>query len=515
MNNYANISEERYRELLQLASDSCELIALHDFWEISESKDDEYSLIQFVRDASASLRELYSATYSDKEKKMAKALIDLFSGRVLLSFISFYLPRLLSDKDAPSIEALNAYHNEVLDGLKHSYGEELNFVQECILAMGKEPTPKFADFVPTHLLGKEEILFDNYAVLTIRLIRLLYNDIIEHSSQFHRVITSDGARAIVFGQKALEGASIAIRILESYLFNLLKVKKCHGMLLTMLLSILNSCANIHHNLAVYKSDTAKDGFGRYTQSEVDWHRVQGSVYLARLDAYKRLTEDLVDNDEVISFARKIGASSPPDAALSHLCEFALRIELGDMLLMEYYNDGVCDELLHWFTNYKLLKDTKDEFILSKMSTVADFLLELIDTDDAKYILYHSNFYECMTLEEAYRRRDFASAEKIIKNGYDRYLEISTLSIIYRYDRHAFRSYVKELKRICLERIIRNTADVGTRAGNTFADIYGEDFISELRTLALASISTIDPTDASDERNHDERLTPDWLKKKKK
>jgi len=513
MSENATVSEERYEELIGIAEDSLDLISLPDFWQISDNNSDEYSVIQFAKETCEALRELYSVSYHESDMERARALTELFEGRVLLSFISIYMPRLL-DKGTPLNRGqTNTYHNECLERIKQDYTTELHIIENCILAMGKEPKPKFSSVVPAHLVGKEEMLFDNYAVLTVQAIKFLYLEAVEYASRFHRGIISGRCDAVGFAQESLECSDFAIRLLDGYLLNVIKVKKCQTMLFAMLVTLINSNADVYHNLTAHETDISNVGSSEHSHERAEEYRIKRAVYSSRLAAYVSLINEMSDNTELVDFCKKLVRAGTGDTALSHLCEFALRIKLGDKYIRGYYVDRGCGELLHWFTEYRLLKDTGNRSILSRMSTVADFLLELIDTTDAKYVLYHSNFYECITLEEAYRRRDFTSAEKIIRNGYDRYLEMSTLSIIYEYDRHAFRNYIKELKRICLERIIRNTDGVGTSAGNTFASIYGEDFTSELRTLALASLRTIDPSDKSDIRNRDERATPAWAKKK--
>lgn len=94
--------------------------------------------------------------------------------------------------------------------------------------------------------------------------------------------------------------------------------------------------------------------------------------------------------------------------------------------------------------------------------------------------------------------DFECAKKIIENGYDRYLELSTLYIIRTHDRNEFYRRVEELKFICLER-----HRILIRKRNIY-EITGRLFVTETDELFKKILSSKNIVESNDPRLHIQR-----------
>lgn len=110
------------------------------------------------------------------------------------------------------------------------------------------------------------------------------------------------------------------------------------------------------------------------------------------------------------------------------------------------------------------------------------------------LLYFSILFENIALEFAYQRMDYVCAEKIIENGYDRYLELSTLYIIRKHDRKEFFKRVNELKFICLSNHRKSIKQW------RLSKITGSLFLTEADDLFKKLLSQRKESDPDDPRN---------------
>lgn len=147
---------------------------------------------------------------------------------------------------------------------------------------------------------------------------------------------------------------------------------------------------------------------------------------------------------------------------------------------------------------KSMKKLLDEHIL----TIGKYLYAHFREERVQKLLYFSTLFEDITLEYAYLVMDYETVRKIIENGYDRYLELSTLYIIRKHDRREFYKRVNELKFICLKnhrKLIKQYEYY-----YMLSAITGSLFISEADDLFKEVLDASKSTDASDPRMHSEK-----------
>ena len=193
------------------------------------------------------------------------------------------------------------------------------------------------------------------------------------------------------------------------------------------------------------------------------------------------------------------------------CVFALCIRHGKDKLSHYLSFIKGKEYNCWYNHYQELFNLKDITINTCFDTIGKYLCESIDELASRRILYHSNYYECIALEWAFKAKNSEVVDKIIYNGYDNYLELGTLYIIRKYDRTRYYEEIKKLKVVCLSRnakIMKENYYIGHRY---IRNIYGDVFCDEFIRLSKIAKKAIDRTDMSDVRNHAKRNIPDWAK----
>ncbi|MEE3450846.1 MAG: hypothetical protein VZR27_09165 [Acutalibacteraceae bacterium] len=61
------------------------------------------------------------------------------------------------------------------------------------------------------------------------------------------------------------------------------------------------------------------------------------------------------------------------------------------------------------------------------------------------LIYLYSLFEETALYYAYQHALFTKAEKIIRNGYDHYLELATLYLIYCHDLRSYWEYMNDLR----------------------------------------------------------------------
>lgn len=197
--------------------------------------------------------------------------------------------------------------------------------------------------------------------------------------------------------------------------------------------------------------------------------------------------------------------------LSELYFFAFCINGGGATLDRYLSAAFGNERMHFYNVYGELVRHGVPRVAEKLDTVGEYLCNTVDELPTKRILYHSIFYESAALEYAYKngRRDIA--EKIVRNGYDCYLELDTLSIIYKYDREKFYREIGSLKKLCLERGIALTGENYFYEHRYIRNLYGDEFCDEFVKAAQIELKALESADEGSPRLRKDRNTPDWAK----
>lgn len=197
--------------------------------------------------------------------------------------------------------------------------------------------------------------------------------------------------------------------------------------------------------------------------------------------------------------------------LSELYFFAFCIMGGKVTLGKYLSYIRGNERLHYYNVYRELAEQNDARVMEKLNTVGEYLCKTVDDLQTKRILYHSIFYESIALEYAYKNEMADVAEKIVRNGYDHYLELDTLHIIYRYERAKFYTEIGRLKRICLERAVALTGEDHFYEHRYIRNLYGDDFCDELVECAERALAALENVAEDDARLRKDRNTPAWAK----
>ena len=100
----------------------------------------------------------------------------------------------------------------------------------------------------------------------------------------------------------------------------------------------------------------------------------------------------------------------------------------------------------------LLRDIyKPEELESDMNLVGAWICKNLSYQDVRMLIYKSNLFEQTALLYAYKKGWYDIAKDIIYNGYDHYLELPMLFLIYKYDRGNYKESVMDLKDICKSR----------------------------------------------------------------
>ena len=150
--------------------------------------------------------------------------------------------------------------------------------------------------------------------------------------------------------------------------------------------------------------------------------------------------------------------------------------------------------------FDIFRDEKIKKLSDKyISIIENYLYNNFQKERVQKLLYFSLLFEDITLEYAYKIMDYETVQKIIENGYDRYLELSTLYIIRKHDRNEFYKRAKELKFICLKnhrKLIKHD--------HMLSMITGSLFVSEADDLFKEILATSELTEPNDPRMHSER-----------
>lgn len=188
---------------------------------------------------------------------------------------------------------------------------------------------------------------------------------------------------------------------------------------------------------------------------------------------------------------------------------AFCIKRGGVILKKYLEYTAGKEKKHWYNIYQELINANSEQVKKELHIVGKYLCDNFDDISVRRILYHSIFYESIALEYAYKNHRKDLAEKIVFNGYDHYLELSTLYILRHYDRGFYYSVFDNLKQICLLREIDQIDGNYYWRENYIRNIYGNVFCDEFIKLAKRSLEKLEHAGKDDPRMQEKRKTPNW------
>lgn len=150
--------------------------------------------------------------------------------------------------------------------------------------------------------------------------------------------------------------------------------------------------------------------------------------------------------------------------------------------------------------FDLLRNTETKKLLEEyIQIIGKYLYEHFQDVRVQKLLYFSLLFEDITLEYTYQVLDYETVIEIIENGYDRYLELSTLYIIRKHDRKEFYKRAKELKFIC----VKNHRKLIRQEKLLYA-VTGSLFLSEADNLFKSILDSIETFASDDPRMHSER-----------
>lgn len=271
------------------------------------------------------------------------------------------------------------------------------------------------------------------------------------------------------------------------------------------IQIISLLVKAHHNLWVIARHNKE-------KEKQQHHEKIEKYYKGQLSFYYHLAylEDVKDNvKQIIDVFYKEVQLSLLEQALGdmYLLEFVLR----NNRLDEYLTYPLSNEYKHWFSAYKEMKDLAIDDINSASNSLAGMLLKYFDDERIQNIIYNSIFYECLLLEFAYQNNNNDKTHQVVELGYDRYLEIDTIYLLYKYDKERFNQVFDELKVICLERLL-SKADENGKDHLIVEDLYEEQFLKATASKCEEALSKINRNDSQDIRNSDKRNTPTRFKK---
>lgn len=143
---------------------------------------------------------------------------------------------------------------------------------------------------------------------------------------------------------------------------------------------------------------------------------------------------------------------------------------------------------HWLSTYTYLKNTNHGFYENIFKNVGKFICENFSNEKIQKFIYHSTFYKCIAIEYAYSTGQNKLAKQIIYLGYDRYFELETFYLMKKYDEKLFYQEIKEVKKICLKRILKNHFK-GIPVYSV-EKLYGNEFAYEFYKLAKQTIKKL-------------------------
>ncbi len=491
-------------ELMAFADDCAQAVNTPNFWYVG-AKSDELVLLNTIKGVMECFASLNSMNYADIDKERLSEIMNYYEGRALLSFIRCALPDLLDGNETEGSERFENYLSVAYEPNEGDIEDRLSIICDYIAIAEYSSRPLF---LPTEntVEGMENSFFDKFRWYALRAIRFVYDRAIEEFNTSYKVIEQDPA----LGKKtAKSGISKAERVTPLLWRLLLRSfgTNAANLILILLATLCNNCAASYHNLAIALKNEDDEG-DLYEEYELKKEKST-----ARLWTYYALSTRVIKNTEALNLIQSMPNNRDAKGPMRHLDLFATSIELGEDMLKSFLDTEAEGWLQHWYNDFAQLMKRADSEIQEKMGTVANYLLHTLNSVSTKRILYHSNFYELLTCAYCYKFAYYEQAHKIIYNGYDYYLELGTLWLIFKCNRRAFAREIGKLKAICLKRNLAMTGESYYATKRYIRDLYGDDFVDEFVRLATDSLSKIDPSNAADVRNRDERLTPEWAKKR--
>lgn len=316
----------------------------------------------------------------------------------------------------------------------------------------------------------------------------LNEDVLKAENQFKDVLTQ--ANYIVKALPFYDNEFISINREEDYFY---------------IIQILSLCIKASHNLIVIARHN-KDKNSQKIYKKIN------SIYKGKFYFYYHLVYLFNTNKkvkEVVDVFFKEVYYELVEKAIGEtmVLEFSLRHNM----LKNYLSYEFKDEYKHYFKAYQTMKLFDDIELDNIRKTLGMLLVKNINDERILKIIYESIFFESLLLEYAYQSNNSEVVEKVLHNGYDHYLEIDTLYIVYTYDKKRYQKYFKELKYISLSRLIELCDPKGDNH-LLVEDIYPREFLDETNANCKEFIAKIDRNDKSDYRNKDERDTPLRFKK---
>ncbi len=107
--------------------------------------------------------------------------------------------------------------------------------------------------------------------------------------------------------------------------------------------------------------------------------------------------------------------------------------------------------VEWLNLYE--EGLLQRYVKEESEVLGEWLCANFEREEVRRLVWFSTLYEEVALDYAYRHQKKALAHAIINDNYDRYLEMPTLFLLWKYDKKAFFTYVDELKYICFRRLL--------------------------------------------------------------
>ncbi len=516
------ITERENCEELLLFADDCEATVKSKDFFTTGTPEDEDALTCSIEQALLCLKELYAMDYTDIDKPRVLTLIRIYIGRALISFVSRVFPKILVSKSFSDNNQINEYMNSRCRASADDIEERLALIEQYVSLCDKDEfSPYFTK--RSGYIGLEDGYFDAFRKYALGTLRVLYDMTIADFNPSYSLIKSGDPTA---KEKTAAAIKQAERVLPTLRWIMRRSLDTVFVDLTGLLtaSLCRNCSAGYHNLAICAENEIRS-IGQKKEHRSPEHdelqrqartaRLREQMYAARTHTYSYLLDRHGRNDKVKNFVKDTLNMKADLSLMKHIDLFHTAISLGGEHL-DFYLDNQSEKgLLHWFNGLKPLWDRADETLGRMLSDIAGFLTSHLDDIRVKRILYFSNFYETLAIAYAYNYGCYEISEKIIYNGYDYYLELSTLWLIFRFNRPAFESEIKKLKAICLERALKCSADDYYATKKYIRTLYGDEFVDEFRRIAESSLAEIDRNDDKDPRNRDGRITPEWARNQKR
>ncbi len=380
------------------------------------------------------------------------------------------------DEEKSAVYGLNSFAEQLTDAL----------MQQIIENIGQiETAPE-----------KKADAFDSMTIQEAIFIgtKKFYGDYVDA----YKCLDKNQSKVMSYFQKILEENQDFMEMIRLFIFKYAeKIQNKHLLLAAIRTTdVAESMAQALNRYAYKMKELEKEAF---------WKEQENSLHADAL--LYRSIKALLEGDTFITEQKKAHLVDRFYYAITDMRLFAFCIEKGGTILNKYLDFVRGKEHKHWYNIYQELAKTNHKRIKKDMQVIGRYLCEHIDELEVKRILYHSIFYESLALEYAYKNHRKDIAEKIVYNGYDHYLELSTLYILRQYDRVLYHNMINDLKRICLIRAIVQFEYFYFR--RDLCNTYGSIFCDEFVKLAIEAIEKLKYAEKDDPRLSEKRKTPNW------